>query len=73
MLIITVTIEVDASEGQQRYSCNDKLYHQSEIHGMNFCFDFKQDGTARRCALLSSIIIMQNHLIKTPCICTGKD
>lgn len=68
-----ITIEVDASEGQQSYSCNDKLYHQSKIHGMNFCFDFKQEGTARRYGLLHSIRIMQNHFIKTPCIYFRKD
>lgn len=43
-----ITIEVDASEGQQSHSCNDKLYHQNKVHGMNFFFDFKQEGTARR-------------------------
>lgn len=68
-----ITIEVDASERQQSYSCNDKLYHQSKIHGVNFCFDFKQVGTARRYGLSYSIIIMQNHITKTPCIYTGKD
>lgn len=68
-----ITIEVDASEGQQSCSCNDKLYHQSKIHGVNFCFDFKQEGTARGYGLLYSIIIMQNHVTKTLCIYTGKD
>lgn len=67
-----IMIEVDASEGQQSHSCNDKLYHQNKVHGMNFFFDFKQEGTARRYGLLCSIIIMQNHVIKTPCIYAGE-